>query len=71
MRGRVVVHAHQVDIHMHCKSVCTGCGCLPSVEVVIPAPCTLSPVSPAAQMEMLPSTIHSLLGCFHDILSCG
>ena len=38
---RVVVHAHQVGIHMHRKSICAGHGHLPSIEVVVPAPHTL------------------------------
>ena len=71
VRGRVVVRACQVDVRMRCKSVCAGCGCLPSVEVVVPAPRTPSPVSPAAQAEALPLTMHSLLGRFRDMLSRG
>ena len=71
MRGRVVVHAHQVNICMHHKSIHASCSCLPSVEMVVPTPYTPSPVSPAAQAEALLLTMCSLLGCFCDMLSHG
>ena len=70
-RGRVVVRARQVDVRMRRKSVRAGRGRLPSVEVVVPAPRTPSPVSPAAQAEVPPSTTRSLLGRFRDMLSRG
>ena len=71
VRGRVIIYACQVDVHIYCKSVHAGCSHLPSIKVVVSALHTSSPVSPAAQVEALPSIICSLLGCFHDMLSCG
>ena len=71
VRGRVIICACQVDIHIYCKSVHVSHSHLSFVKMVVPAPYIPSPVSPTAQAEVLPSIMYSLLGCFHDILSCG